>query len=131
MRRAILDAVLEAKAAGVPAVLATRLPGGEQALISADGQVGDLALDPASLAEARRSLAADLSLTIEGEQGRVFLHVLNPPPRLIIVGAVHIAEPLARMAERADYTVILIDPRQAFAKRRGIRKLYGHRRLAG
>ena len=117
MRRAILDAVLEAKAAGVPAVLATRLPGGEQALISADRQVGDLALDPASLAEARRSLAADLSLTIEGEQGRVFLHVLNPPPRLIIVGAVHIAEPLARMAEGADYTVILIDPRQAFARR--------------
>ena len=54
MRRAILEAVLEAKAAGLPAVLATRLPGGEQALISADRHVGDLALDPASLAEAWR-----------------------------------------------------------------------------
>ena len=117
MRRAILEAVREARAAGVPVVLATRLPGGEQALISADKQIGELALDPVGLVEARRLLTGDLSRTIESEQGRVFLHVLSPPPRLVIVGAVHIAEPLARMAEATDYNVILIDPRQAFAKR--------------
>jgi xanthine dehydrogenase accessory factor len=117
MRRAILEALLEAKAAGVPAVVATRLPSGEQSLVLEDRQVGELALDAASLAEARRLLAADLSLTIDGDQGRLFLHVLNPPPRLIIVGVVHIAEPLVRMAELAGYAVILIDPRRAFATR--------------
>jgi xanthine dehydrogenase accessory factor len=117
MKPAILEAVLEARAAGVPVVLATHLPGGEQALIFADKQIGELVLHPVGLAEARRLLTGDVSRTIESERGRVFLHVLGPPPRLVIVGAVHIAEPLARMAERADYTVILIDPRQAFAKR--------------
>jgi xanthine dehydrogenase accessory factor len=121
MRRVILEEVLKAKSAGIPAVLATRLPTGEQTLILADGEIGELALDPASLAEARRLLAADLSLTIDGGQGRIFLQVLSPPPRLIIVGAVHIAEPLARMAESAGYSVIVIDPRRAFARREQFR----------
>jgi xanthine dehydrogenase accessory factor len=121
MRRAILEEVLEAKSAGVPAVLATRLPTGEQALILADREIGDLTLGPASLAEARRLLAADLSLTIDSGEGRIFLQVLNPPARLIIVGAVHIAQPLARMAESAGYSVIVIDPRRAFAGREQFR----------
>jgi xanthine dehydrogenase accessory factor len=121
MRRAILEEVLEAKSAGIPAVLATRLPTGEQALILADRETGDLMLDPATLAEARRLLAADLSVTIDSGEGRVFLQVLNPPARLIIVGAVHIAEPLARMAESAGYAVIVIDPRRAFAGREQFR----------
>ena len=112
MRRAILEAVLEAKSAGVPAVLATQLRTGEQALVLPDRKIGDLTLDPGSLAEARRLLAADLSLTIDGEEGRIFLKVLSPPARLIIVGAVHIAEPLARMAESAGYSIVLVDPRE-------------------
>jgi xanthine dehydrogenase accessory factor len=122
VKRAILEEVLEAKSAGVPAVLATRLPTGEQALILADGEIGELALDPTSLAEARRLLAADLSLTIDGRDGRIFLHALSPPPRLIIVGAVHIAEPLARMAESAGYSIVLVDPRRAFAGREQFQK---------
>ena len=121
MRRAILQEALEAKSAGVPAVLATRLATGEQALILGDREIGELALDPASLAEARRLLAADLSLTIDGPDGRIFLHALSPPPRLIIVGAVHIAEPLARMAESAGYATVLVDPRRAFAGREQFR----------
>ena len=121
MRRAILEAVLEAKSAGVPAVLATQLRTGEQALVLPDRKIGDLTLDPGSLAEARRLLAADLSLTIDGEEGRIFLKVLSPPARLIIVGAVHIAEPLARMAESAGYSIVLVDPRRAFAGREQFR----------
>jgi xanthine dehydrogenase accessory factor len=44
-----------------------------------------------------------------------FLAVHNPPLRLAIVGAGHIAQPLAVMAEEAGYDVTLIDPREAFA----------------
>ncbi len=45
----------------------------------------------------------------------MFIQVFNPPPRLFIVGAVHIAQPLAPMAAVAGYAVTVIDPRQAFA----------------
>jgi xanthine dehydrogenase accessory factor len=45
----------------------------------------------------------------------LFLHVQNPPLRLIIVGAVHIAQALAPMAALAGYSVSIIDPRRAFA----------------
>ncbi len=44
-----------------------------------------------------------------------FLTVFNPPLDLAIIGAVHIAQPLARMAALADYAVRVIDPRTAFA----------------
>ena len=38
-----------------------------------------------------------------------------PPPRLVIVGAVHIAQPLSQMAALAGFAVVVIDPRTAFA----------------
>ncbi len=44
-----------------------------------------------------------------------FVAVHNPPLRLAVVGAVHIAQPLLGMAEAAGYDVTLIDPREAFA----------------
>ena len=50
-----------------------------------------------------------------GEDEARFLWVSNPPLRLAIVGAVHIAQPLAEMAHLSGYDVTLIDPREAFA----------------
>jgi xanthine dehydrogenase accessory factor len=44
-----------------------------------------------------------------------FLNVFNAPLALVIVGAVHIAQPLSRMAAIAGYGVTIIDPRTAFA----------------
>lgn len=49
------------------------------------------------------------------EDGSHFVWVSNPPLRLAIVGAVHIAQPLADMARLTGYEVTLIDPREAFA----------------
>ena len=49
------------------------------------------------------------------EDSARFLWVSNPPLRLAIVGAVHIAQPLAEMARLSGYDVTLIDPREAFA----------------
>jgi len=43
------------------------------------------------------------------------LHVFNPPLRMILIGAVHISQPLARMAALAGYEVVVVDPRRAFA----------------
>src|SRR5690606_34890198 len=44
-----------------------------------------------------------------------FLHLHLPPPRLVIVGAVHIAQALAPMARLAGLDVTIVDPRTGFA----------------
>lgn len=51
----------------------------------------------------------------ETPQGNVFLTVHVPPPRLIVIGAVHISQALAPIAKLLDYDVTIIDPRTAFA----------------
>ena len=48
------------------------------------------------------------------DDGRTFVAVHNPPLRLVIVGAVHIAQALVPMARIAGYDPIIIDPRTAF-----------------
>jgi xanthine dehydrogenase accessory factor len=48
------------------------------------------------------------------EDGRTFVAIHNPPLRLIVVGAVHIAQALLPMARIAGYDPVLIDPREAF-----------------
>lgn len=47
------------------------------------------------------------------EDGR-FIAPHNPPLRLVVVGAVHIAQPLMPMARACGYDPVLIDPRGAF-----------------
>ncbi|MEO3417314.1 XdhC family protein [Roseovarius sp. CAU 1744] len=49
------------------------------------------------------------------EDGKTFVAIHNPPLRLIIVGAVHIAQALVPMARIAGYDPLLIDPRESFA----------------
>ena len=44
-----------------------------------------------------------------------FIHVIDPKPRLFIVGAVHIAQALISLAKIADFEIVLIDPRDHFA----------------
>jgi xanthine dehydrogenase accessory factor len=51
----------------------------------------------------------------ETAQGRVFLTVHVPAPRLIITGAVHISQALAPMGKLVGYDVVIVDPRTAFA----------------
>jgi xanthine dehydrogenase accessory factor len=50
-----------------------------------------------------------------GLRGDVFTHIQTVPLRLVIVGAVHIAQYLAPMAQMAGYIVTIIDPRDSFA----------------
>ncbi|MEM9637296.1 MAG: XdhC family protein [Pseudomonadota bacterium] len=49
------------------------------------------------------------------EDGETFVAVHNPPLRLIVVGAVHIAQALVPMARLAGYDPAVIDPRETFA----------------
>lgn len=53
---------------------------------------------------------------LETEDGRrLFLNVQVPPPRIVVIGAVHISQALAAMAGIAGFDVRIIDPRTAFA----------------
>jgi xanthine dehydrogenase accessory factor len=53
--------------------------------------------------------------TVEADGARFFLNVHLPPPRLVVIGAVHISQALAPMARIAGYDLEIIDPRTAFA----------------
>ena len=112
MQRAILDQIIAARAAKRPVVLATNIESGAEHLLYPDEPVTMPGVDPAALEAASR---ADRSTTIETAEGTLFLHVYNPPLRMIIVGAVHIAQPLAKMASLTGYEVVIVDPRRSFA----------------
>ncbi len=92
-----------------PIVLATLLPGGTQYLIPGDDT-------PAALRDAAMTaLRNDRSATAEIDGSTWFLHAYNPPLRLVVVGAVHIAQALAPMAAAIGFGVTIVDPRRAFA----------------
>jgi xanthine dehydrogenase accessory factor len=110
MTREILERLLADRKALRPAVLATDLGSGAQRILyPMDAAPGDVEAEVWSAA--RAAIEADRSTTA----GNVFLHVFNPPLRLVVVGAVHIAQALAPMASLAGFHVIVVDPRRAFA----------------
>jgi xanthine dehydrogenase accessory factor len=115
MKRAILDALMAARQAGRPVAVATNLRTGHQRLIFADESSGELCLDVDMMLAAVEALKSDRNTTLKTPAGDVFVQVYNPPPRVFVVGAVHIAQPLARMAQLAGYGVTIIDPRRGFA----------------
>jgi xanthine dehydrogenase accessory factor len=112
MKREILDRLIADRAAKRPVALVTRLESGDQWIATPQGAPG---LSPALVTAARHALQDNESQTVEVEGGRYFIEVFNPPLRLILVGAVHIAQPLSRMAAVAGYDVTVVDPRSSFA----------------
>lgn len=104
----ILAALEAAKAAKRPVVLATRLPDGEQTILP----------DPNESAElneaAAKVLQLDESGTVKIGNNDWFLHAHNPPLRLIVVGAVHIAQALVPFAAPCGFAVTIVDPRRSF-----------------
>jgi len=115
MKLALLEKALAASRAGRAAVLITHLKSGLQTFIEGTETAGELNLDAATIAGIRKAVTEDRSTTIDTADGPVFVEVFNPRLRCIIVGAVHIAQPLARMAALTGYLVTVVDPRTAFA----------------
>ncbi len=113
MTPALLSALLADVAAKRPVVLATDLATGEGRLVHPDAP--EPGLDPALAAAARDAAARDESAKLELGGRTVFLRVYNPPVRVVVVGAVHIAQSLAGMVRLAGYEPIVVDPRRAFA----------------
>lgn len=79
-----------------------------------DGSVsGSLADDPRAVDAARHAYAR--RETGEALDGAVFVHVMPAPDRLIVVGAVHIAIPLVRLAKELGFETVVVDPRAIYA----------------
>jgi xanthine dehydrogenase accessory factor len=97
---------------------------GAKALVSSEGIVAGSIhedLDSKIAVEALEMLANEqsrtLSYQIGDEQIEVFIETFPPPPRLIIVGAVHVAIPLHRLAKMLGYHVTVVDARGVLATR--------------
>jgi xanthine dehydrogenase accessory factor len=114
MKVETLKAVQAARDSRQAVVLAKRIADGAEALVYADRVDGELAQADV-IAAARAALTSGRSETVDTSAGKVFLHAFVPPPRMIVVGAVHIAQALVPMAAMTGYDVIVVDPRRAFA----------------
>ncbi|MBS0518965.1 MAG: XdhC family protein [Proteobacteria bacterium] len=115
MKSETLAALQEARTKRRAVVLATRLSDAAETLVYPDRAEGELASDAALVSAARRAMGIGRSETVDIGDQKIFLNVYVPPARLIIVGAVHIAQSLAPMASLLDFDVTVIDPRRAFA----------------
>ena len=96
---AVLEALVAARAARRAVAVVSPLSGGQSRLAGPD--------------EFAERFRADRS-GVEPD-GETFVAVHNPPLRMAIVGAGHIAQALAPMARLAGWDVTLVDPRESFA----------------
>jgi len=106
----VLSQLNAERAARRAAIVVTDVTSGAERLVKAD------AVDRDPLEDVlKERLRTGKSGMAETPEGRVFLTVHVPPPRLVITGAVHISQALAPIARLVGYDVVIVDPRTAFA----------------
>ena len=110
MQLDILRTLNAERAARRPVVVVTDLASGAQRLVKAADFARDALKEPIE-----KRIRSGKSGTEETAQGKVFLTVHVPPPRLVITGAVHISQALVPLARLVGYDVTIVDPRTAFA----------------
>ena len=113
MRASTLDAILAARAAKTALAVVTRISDGAQCTFDGSNVDGPMSLSPTQIEEVSGRMRDDRSGTFD--DGTLFAQIYNPPLRLIIVGAVHIAQALAPMAAITGFDVTVVDPRGTFA----------------
>lgn len=115
MKLTNLNSLNEARRTGRSALLYSDVDSGAETLTIEDAGSGEIELTPAMRDAAEKARNEDRGRLVETDGRRIFIQVFNPPRRLIIVGAVHIAQPLIPMARLTGYDVTVIDPRGAWA----------------
>lgn len=110
-----LELLFKARESGMPVVLITHLASGDQSLFYKNGEILGGMLTPSQHELARKALHSDRCIVEEDNGEKFFFQPYNPPLRLIVVGAVHIAQALVIMAGSCGFKVTLVDPRRAFA----------------
>jgi xanthine dehydrogenase accessory factor len=124
MKISTFDGLREAIKTGEPVILATVIRGaeneiGRHLLIRRDGSTQGDFEDPALFVDVQMQtphlFTQEATEIFHGGELEIFVESYFPPPKLIIVGAVHVAIPLVTFAKELGYKVILVDPRQTFA----------------
>ena len=111
MQLADLQKLNEARRARRAAMLVTDLGTGES-VVEVEGEN----VRPDLRETIDKAYRTGKSGVLETEDGRrLFLNVQVPPPRIVVIGAVHISQALAGMAAIAGFDILIIDPRTAFA----------------
>lgn len=110
MKLEILKALNEERAARRAAIVVTNQETGAQRLVKGSEIVNDPLRDVLD-----KHLRSGKSGMVEAPEGKVFLTVHVPAPRLVITGAVHISQALAPIGRLLGYDVTIVDPRTAFA----------------
>jgi xanthine dehydrogenase accessory factor len=105
-----LEQIVESRGLRKAVALVTELETGQQRVVAREHAADDTLAQV--LDEAFRTGQSGVHELPEGE---FFVHVYNPRLRLVIVGAVHIAQALIPIAQAAGYDIAVIDPRGAFA----------------
>ena len=106
MKREVLDQLLAARANRQAVALVTNLESGEQRIVPRSA-----AADDPLAAKLDEAFRFDQSGSHDGQ----FINIHNPPLRMVIIGAVHIAQSVIPIAQQLGYDVTVIDPRGAFA----------------
>ena len=81
------------------------------------GSLGDRRLDEQLVDEARDALERGNSRTVELGGRSLFVEAFPVRPRLVVVGAVQVAQPLVRIARELGYETVVVDGRASFATR--------------
>jgi xanthine dehydrogenase accessory factor len=113
MRRDVLERLMAVASTRPALALVTRLSDGRQALVDRELLCGDLSLSSEQLAAVAHSVRVERSGPLAQDED-LFVRVYVGSPRLLVVGAVHVALALAPMASLAGFAVTVIDPRGAF-----------------
>lgn len=109
MKDKTLKLVLSEKNNRNTIIVATELESGQQIILNNNDKNNQIYISAKSLIKQGKSDIINI------DNQRWFINISLPPLRLVTVGAVHIAQPLAEIATIAGYEVTIIDPRAAFA----------------
>lgn len=110
MNLELLKRLNAARADRKAAILVKSLADGSERLVFEEER-----LDGALGGAVAKAFRTGVSGTVEADGATHFLNVHLPPPRLVVIGAVHISQALAPMARIAGYDMEIVDPRTAFA----------------
>jgi xanthine dehydrogenase accessory factor len=106
----VFQQILDARAQRKAVALVTALETGAQRVVARDHAADDILAQVLD-----QAFRFDKSGVHKIPEGEFFVHIHNPPLRLVVIGAVHIAQALIPIAKGAGYDVVVIDPRGAFA----------------
>lgn len=118
----LLALLSEAIAAGRPVALATIVdaPGrsellGRRVLLAAEAVLGAEYESPGVCEAARKALSGARTGTVNVDGLRVYVEPFLPEPHLVVMGAGHVAQPVAQVGKLLGFSVIVIDDRSEFA----------------